>query len=101
MSDTTVTGTATTDAGNDVPVTSGFTDQFSKHISWKKIIWVVWGVLTLLAIIGNIIDKQTYSSELLKDIVQDFFFISAFCIGANVAQKGIYAWKDAKTGDSQ
>lgn len=94
--DSAITNTATETKSAEVCA-----EQFSKHISWKKIIWVVWGVLTLLAVIGNIIDKQTYSSEFLKDMVQDFFFISAFCIGANVAQKGIYAWKDAKTGDSQ
>lgn len=67
----------------------------SKLKSRKFIVWVVW-LLICLIILGVSIINDKVSTEIIKDTLGNFFFISIAYLGLNVGQKGIFAMKDIK-----
>ena len=73
----------------------------SKLKSRKFSVWVVWLIITILVLIvlgiSIIVTKDTNGRlvDLFSNTIQNFFYISAFYLGANVIQKGAFALADA------
>lgn len=69
----------------------------NKLNSRKFLIWLSWSVLIIaLLIIGFTRDNDA----IILKAVEDYFLISACYIGGNCLTKGIYTYKDIKTGNT-
>lgn len=77
-----------------------------KKTSTKWIVWITWCIITAailllklasMIIVSNGINIPTLSDDLVEKVISSFFAISLVYLGANVAQKGIYSWKDVNS----
>jgi len=73
----------------------------AKLQSRKFLVWVVWlvltlivGVVVLISCIKNVVAVEK-TVELFEAVLKDFFYISAFYLGANFGQKAAFAISDA------
>lgn len=60
--------------------------------SRKFIVWLIWLLLCIGALIYTFISKQT---TLLEKVLEYFFAVSMLYLGVNVGQKAVYAFADA------
>lgn len=76
-------------------------EKSSKFQSRKFLVWMIWGIITLITAVvvviccvKKLIEAQT-AIELLQAVIQDFFYISLLYLGVNTGQKIGFAVSDA------
>lgn len=76
-------------------------EKSSKFQSRKFLVWMIWGIITLITAVvvviccvKKLIEAQT-AIELLQAVIQDFFYISLLYLGVNAGQKIGFAVSDA------
>ena len=75
----------------------------NKKISSRKfIVWLVWLIVLVVAVVfvfvSVIITKQNNDNfnDIIKTVINDFFYVSLLYLGANVGQKAIYKFSEKK-----